>query len=130
MTAKDMHDIKWIRDNPDAFDRGLARRGLPGEAKRVIELDECRRAAIQKAEAALARRNAASREIGAAKKSNEEETAQRLMAEVARLKEELPTLEAEQRKTSQELWDALAGLPNLPLDEVPDGKDESGNVST
>ena len=47
MTAKDMHDIKWIRDNPDAFDRGLARRGLPGEAKRLIEIDERRRAAIQ-----------------------------------------------------------------------------------
>ena len=81
-----MHDIKWIRDNPEAFDRALARRGLKGEAQRLIELDEHRRAAIQKAEAALARRNAASREIGAAKKSNEEETAQKLMAEVARLK--------------------------------------------
>src|SRR5262245_15707670 len=80
MTAKDlgMHDIKWIRDNPDAFDRGLARRGLPGEAKRLIEIDERRRAAIQKAEAALARRNAASREIGAAKKSNEEAAARDL----------------------------------------------------
>ena len=81
-----MHDIKWIRDNPDAFDQALARRGLAGEAKRLIALDERRRAAIQKAEAALARRNAASKEIGAAKKSNEEATAQKLLAEVAELK--------------------------------------------
>ena len=67
-----MHDIKWIRDNPDAFDAALKRRGLSGEAKRLIGIDERRRAAIQASEAALARRNAASREIGAAKKSNEE----------------------------------------------------------
>jgi seryl-tRNA synthetase len=128
MTAKDMHDIKWIRDNSDAFDRGLARRGLPGEAKRLIEIDERRRAAIQKAEAALARRNAASREIGAAKKSNEEAAAQALMAEVARLKAEIPALEAEENKLSKELDDALAQIPNLPLPEVPDGEDASGNV--
>jgi len=129
-TAKDlgMHDIKWIRDNPDAFDRGLARRGLPGEAKRLIEIDECRRAAIQKAEAALARRNAASREIGAAKKSNEEAAAQALMAEVARLKAEIPALEAEEKKLSKALDDALAQIPNVPLPEVPDGEDPSGNV--
>ena len=128
MTAKDMHDIKWIRDNPDAFDRGLARRGLPGEAKRLIEIDERRRAAIQKAEAALARRNAASREIGAAKKSNEEAAAQALMAEVARLKAEIPALEAGEKKLSKELDEALAQIPNLPLPEVPDGEDPSGNV--
>src|SRR5215467_7960811 len=128
MTAKDMHDIKWIRDNPDAFDRGLARRGLPGEARRLIEIDERRRAAIQKAEAALARRNAASREIGAAKKSNEEAAAQALMAEVARLKTEIPALEAEEKKLSKELDDVLAQIPNLPSPEVPDGKDPSGNV--
>src|SRR5215813_8913870 len=125
-----MHDIKWIRDNPDAFDRGLARRGLAPEAKRLIEIDERRRAAIQKAEAALARRNAASREIGAAKKSNEEAAAQALMAEVARLKAEIPALEAEEKKLSQALDDALAEIPNVPLPapEVPDGKDPSGNV--
>jgi seryl-tRNA synthetase len=123
-----MHDIKWIRDNPEAFDRGLARRGLAGEAKRLIEIDERRRAAIQKAEAALARRNTASREIGAAKKSGEEDVAQKLMAEVARLKDEIPQLEAEEKKISKELEEALAQIPNLPLDEVPDGKDASDNV--
>jgi len=123
-----MHDIKWIRDNPDAFDRGLARRGLNGEANRLIEIDERRRGAIQKAEAALARRNAASREIGAAKKSNEEAAAQALLAEVARLKAEIPALEAEEKKLSRALDDALAQIPNLPLPEVPDGEDPSGNV--
>src|SRR6185295_8994395 len=123
-----MHDIKWIRDNPEAFDRALARRGLKGEAQRLSELDERRRAAIQKAEAALARRNAASREIGAAKKSNEEETAQKLLAEVARLKEELPKLEATSKEASEALDKALAEIPNLPLAEVPDGADETGNV--
>src|SRR5262249_11221759 len=130
MTAKDMHDIKWIRENPAAFDRGLARRGLPGEAKRLIEIDERRRAAIQKAEAALARRNAASREIGAAKKSNEEAAAQALMAEVARLKAEIPALEAGEKKLSRALDDALAQIPNLPLPapEVPDGTDPGDNV--
>jgi seryl-tRNA synthetase len=123
-----MHDIKWIRENPAAFDRALARRGLAGGAQRLIAIDEHRRAAIQKAEAALARRNAASKEIGAAKKSNEEATAQALLAEVARLKTEIPALEAQEKKLSQELDDALAQIPNLPLDEVPDGKDEHGNV--
>ncbi len=105
--------------------RGAACRG---EAKRLIEIDERRRAAIQKAEAALARRNAASQEIGAAKKSNEEAAAQALMAEVARLKAEIPALEAEEKKLSKELDDALAQIPNLPLDDVPDGKDEHDNV--
>jgi seryl-tRNA synthetase len=123
-----MHDIKWIRQHPDEFDRGLARRGLPGEAKPLIALDERRRAAIQKAEAALARRNIASREIGAAKKSNEEAAAQALLAEVARLKEEIPALEAKEKKASKELDDALAQIPNLPLPEVPDGRDSDDNV--
>ena len=123
-----MHDIKWIRDNPDAFDRALKRRGLVAEAARLIAIDERRRAAIGKAEAAQARRNAASKEIGAAKKSNEEETAQRLLAEVVRLKAEIPALEAEEKKHSEELDKALAQIPNLPLDDVPDGTDEHGNV--
>jgi seryl-tRNA synthetase len=123
-----MHDIKWIREHKDAFDRGLARRGLAPESERLLALDERRRAAIQKAEAAQARRNTASREIGAAKKSGEEETAQKLMAEIARLKEEIPTLEAAEKALVKELEDALAWVPNLPLDEVPDGADEKGNV--
>ena len=123
-----MHDIKWIRDNPAAFDRALARRGLPSEAARLIEIDERRRAAIGKAEAVQARRNAASKEIGAARKSNEEETAQKLLAEVAALKAAIPELEAEERRLSKELDDALARIPNSPLDDVPDGTDAGGNA--
>jgi seryl-tRNA synthetase len=123
-----MHDIKWIRENAEAFDHGLARRGLPGEAKRLIAIDERRRAAIQKAEAALARRNAASKEIGAAKKQKDEAAAQKLLAEVAELKDTIPALEAEEKKVSKELEDVLAQIPNLPLDEVPDGKDLNDNV--
>src|SRR3954447_4325665 len=125
-----MHDIKWIREHEEEFDRGLARRGLPPESGKLIALDEKRRAAIQKAEAAQARRNAASREIGAAKKSGEEEAAQRLMAEVAQHNDDMPALEAEGKKLAKELDYALAQIPNLPLPapEVPDGKDEHDNV--
>ncbi|MCC6890721.1 MAG: serine--tRNA ligase [Hyphomicrobiales bacterium] len=123
-----MHDIRSIRDNPDAFDAALARRSLAGEARRLIAIDERRRAAIQKAEAALARRNAASREIGAAKKSNEEERAQALMAEVAKLKDEIPALETQAKGLAETLDRALAEIPNLPLPDVPDGADEQGNV--
>jgi seryl-tRNA synthetase len=123
-----MHDIKWIRDNPAALDRALARRGLPPQAGSLIEIDERRRAAIGKAEMAQARRNTASKEIGAAKKSNEEATAQKLLAEVAELKAAIPALEAEEKQASKELEDALAQIPNLPADDVPDGKDEHGNV--
>jgi seryl-tRNA synthetase len=123
-----MHDIKWIRDNADAFDKALARRGLKGEAQRLISIDERRRAAIQKAEQAQARRNVASKEVGAAKKSGEEDVAQKLMAEVAQLKAAIPALEAEEKQASAELDKALAEIPNLPLAEVPDGADETANV--
>jgi seryl-tRNA synthetase len=123
-----MHDIKWIRENPEAFDRGLARRGLPPQSAELIALDEKRRAAILKAEQAQARRNAASKEIGAAKKSKDEAAARALMAEVAQLKDAIPALEAEEKKYSKELNEILAVIPNLPSDDVPDGKDETANV--
>ena len=123
-----MHDIRWIRDNPDAFDAALARRGLPGEAKRLVALDERRRATIQKAESAQARRNAASKEIGEAKKAKDDATAGELMAEVAELKAAIPAMEADEKAVSEELNKALAQIPNLPLAEVPDGADEHGNV--
>ncbi len=123
-----MHDIKWIRDNPEVFDRGLARRGLAGEAARLIAIDERRRATILKAEQAQARRNAASKEIGEAKKAKDEERAKTLMAEVAELKASMPELEAREKAASRELDEALSWIPNLPLDDVPDGTDEHGNV--
>jgi seryl-tRNA synthetase len=123
-----MHDIKWVRENSAAFDRALERRGLPPQAGKLVEIDERRRAAIGKAEAAQARRNTASKEIGAAKKSNEEETAQKLLVEVAALKTLIPELEEDEKKLNKALEEALAQIPNLPLDEVPDGRDESHNV--
>jgi seryl-tRNA synthetase len=123
-----MHDIRFIRDNPDAFDRGLTRRGLAPQAKRLIALDEERRAKILALETAQARRNAASKEIGEAKKNKDEERAKGLLAEVATLKDSIPAMEAAEKTASKALDDALAEIPNLPLDEVPDGKDEKNNV--
>jgi seryl-tRNA synthetase len=123
-----MHDIRWIREHPQEFDHALARRGLPAEASRLITLDERRRAAIGAAEAAQAQRNLASKQIGAAKKSNEEAAAQALVAEITRMKSEIPTLEAAEKKAAKELDDALAQLPNMPLEDVPDGKDARDNV--
>jgi seryl-tRNA synthetase len=123
-----MHDIRFIRDNPEAFDRGLTRRGLAPQADGLIALDEKRRIAIQAAETAQARRNAASKEIGEAKKAKDEERAKGLLGEVATLKESIPALEAAERTATEELNAALAEIPNLPLDDVPDGKDSNDNV--
>jgi seryl-tRNA synthetase len=123
-----MHDIRFIREHPDAFDRGLARRGLPPESKRLIALDEERRKKILELETAQARRNAASKEIGEAKKSKNEAKAKDLMAEVVALKDSLPAMEADEKKASKQLDDALAEIPNLPLDDVPDGRDADDNV--
>jgi seryl-tRNA synthetase len=123
-----MHDIRWIREHKDEFDRGLMRRGLPPQGDELIALDERRRAAITKLEAAQARRNAASKEIGQAKAKKDEARAQALMAEVAVLKTSVPQMEEELRDAEEKLQKALETIPNLPLDDVPDGKDEHGNV--
>jgi seryl-tRNA synthetase len=129
-----MHDIRWIREHAAEFDKALNRRPLDDESKtqfssaNLLAIDERRRAAILKSEQAQARRNAASKEIGAAKAKKDEAAAQKLMAEVNELKVTLPALEAEAKKLERELNDILATIPNLPLDEVPDGKDETGNV--
>ena len=123
-----MYDIKWIREHPDAFDRGLKRRGLEPLSKKLVALDEKRRAAITKFEQAQARRNAASKDIGDAKKAKDEAKASKLMAEVAELKTALPALEEEQTTLAAELDKELAQIPNTPLDDVPDGADAGGNV--
>src|SRR6476659_2748594 len=116
-----MHDIKWIRENPAEFDRGLQRRGLPGQSKDLLALDERRRAAITQFEQAQARRNAASKDIGQAKAKKDEAAAQKLMAEVAELKTSIPEMEAKEKEASAALDKELAQFPNIPLDEVPDG---------
>jgi seryl-tRNA synthetase len=123
-----MHDIKFIRDNPEAFDRALQRRGLPPESRRLIALDEVRREKILALETAQARRNAASKDIGEAKRNKDEAKAQGLLAEVAALKESIPALEVQEKDASKVLHDALAQIPNLPLDNVPYGKSADDNV--
>ena len=123
-----MHDIKWIRDNAAAFDAGLKRRGLEPLSASLLAIDEKRRAAIQKSEQAQARRNAASKEIGDAKKARDDARAAALMTEVSELKTTMPELEAAAKAADEELAAVLAAIPNLPLDEVPDGVDEHGNV--
>jgi seryl-tRNA synthetase len=122
-----MFDPRWVREHAEEFDRGLARRGLPPESKRIIELDEKRRAVIAKLQTLQERRNAASKEIGEAKKAKDEKRASTLMAEVAKAKDEMPRLESEQAALEKELNDALAQIPNLPAADVPNGKDEKDN---
>src|SRR6201989_318129 len=125
-----MHDIKAIRDNPAAFDRALERRGLAPLSASLLAIDEKRRAAILASEQAQARRNAASKEIGDAKKTKDEARAKALMDEVAKLKTTMPELEAAAKQADDELAKELSAIPNLPLPapDVPDGTDEHGNV--
>src|SRR5947209_5196464 len=124
-----MHDIKSIRDDPKAFDAALTRRGLAPVASSLLAIDEKRRAAILASEQAQARRNAASKEIGDAKKAKDETRAAKLMAEVTELKTTMPQLEQAAKAADEELARELAAIPNLPLPapEVPDGIDEHGN---
>src|SRR5271165_4321954 len=123
-----MHDIKAIRDDPKAFDKGLARRGLPPRAESLIALDEQRRAAILALQRAQERRNAASKQVGVAIARKDTVAAEDYRAEVAGLKAAMPELEAAERESTKALEDALAEIPNLPFDDVPDGKDENDNV--
>jgi seryl-tRNA synthetase len=123
-----MHDIKAIRDNPEAFDAALKRRGLAPLAASLMAIDEQRRTAILASEQAQARRNAASKEIGEAKKTKDNVRADALMAEVTELKTTMPAMEAAVKAAEEKLKTALAGIPNLPLAEVPEGSDEHGNI--
>ena len=123
-----MHDIRLIREEPAAFDAALARRGVAPVAASIIELDAQRRDVATRTQEAQARRNDASKAIGAAMGKGDKETAEALKAEVAALKTELPALEEQERTLTQQLNDLLATLPNRPLDEVPEGEDEAGNV--
>ena len=123
-----MHDIKTIRENPAAFDAALKRRGLEPLSPSLLAIDETRRAAILKSEQMQARRNAASKEIGDAKKAKDDARASALMVEVAELKTAMPQLELAAKTADDELARKLAAIPNLPLDEVPEGVDEHGNV--
>jgi seryl-tRNA synthetase len=123
-----MHDIKSIRDNATAFDAALKRRGLAPLSASLLAIDEKRRAAILASEQAQARRNSASKDIGEAKKARDDARAATLMAEVTELKTTMPQLEAAAKAADEELNKELAAIPNLPLDEVPEGADEHDNV--
>jgi len=120
-----MHDIRAIRENPAAFDAGLARRGLEPQAEALVALDEKRRALITEAQAVQTRRNEASKAIGAAKARRDDPTD--LMAEVAALKERMPEIDAEEKAVGAELTTLLAALPNIPYADVPTGADEEDN---
>ncbi|MEI6484892.1 MAG: serine--tRNA ligase [Sphingomonadales bacterium] len=123
-----MHDIKFLRADPEAFAAGLARRGVVDASSGLIAADAARRAAETRAQEALARRNAASKEIGAAMAASDMARADALKAEVAGLKDEIAALEEAARAASAEAEALLVALPNLPAADVPDGVDEHGNV--
>lgn len=123
-----MHDLKYIRENTQDFDAALIRRGAAPVAASVLALDENRRALLTEMQNAQARRNEASKAIGAAMGKGDTATAEALKAEVAVLKDTLPALEEQERAAGEELDTLLAGLPNLPADDTPDGADETENV--
>ena len=123
-----MHDLKMVRADPMAFDAALARRGVSDASRPVLEADSELRAVQTALQADLARRNEASKAIGAAKGRGDEAEAARLMAEVAELKARIATLEDEERQLSARVEQIAAAIPNLPDADVPDGADETGNV--
>ena len=121
-----MHDIKWIRENPEAFDRGLARRGMEAISAQVLEIDAQNRAMTTELQDLQTRRNDASKQIGVLKGKGEDADA--LMGEVAELKERMASLETGQNEAGAAIQSLLEGLPNVPAEDVPDGVDEDDNV--
>ncbi|UNU43257.1 serine--tRNA ligase [Sphingopyxis sp. YF1] len=123
-----MHDIRLIRENPQAFDAGLARRGLAPLSAEILAMDASLRALQTEIQGSLARRNEASKAIGQAMAQGRKDEAEALKAEVAELKASLPAQEDAEREQLAALQDKLAALPNLPAADVPEGEDEDGNV--
>ncbi|WP_375706680.1 serine--tRNA ligase [Bartonella sp. AA126HLJHH] len=123
-----MLDIKWIRDNPEKLDKALVSRGLEPQAERLIQLDLARRSHIAKVQLAQERRNAVSKEIGQALAVSDQQMAERLKAEVEEIKAFLSSATVEEKQLTESLEKLLSALPNIPLDDVPEGKDESDNV--
>jgi seryl-tRNA synthetase len=121
-----MFDIRWIREAPETFDRGLERRGVPAASAQVLALDAKRRQVLTELQEQQARRNEASKEIGLRKRQGAD--ADELIAEVADLKRKMAELEERERDLAGELNDLLAGLPNHLADSVPDGSDERDNL--
>ena len=123
-----MFDVKWIRTNPEQFDASMKRRGLEPQSANIISLDDARKATVQQLNECQERRNASSKQIGQAKAKGDEEKAQALLKEVADLKSQVQAGEEKEREQTAALNDVLASLPNLLLDDVPDGADENDNV--
>ncbi|GAA6201186.1 serine--tRNA ligase [Aquicoccus sp. SU-CL01552] len=123
-----MHDIRAIRENPQAFDAALARRGDAPMSSELLSVDEARRAKILAAETAQAEQNKAAKAIGAAKAKGDEAEFERLRAEVSEKKSEVTAMQAEAKALDAKLTDMLARIPNLPAEDVPEGEDENDNV--
>jgi seryl-tRNA synthetase len=123
-----MFDLRAIRDDPESFDKGWARRGLEAKSPSILALDVERRQVQTRLQVTQARRNEASKEVGEAKRAKDEARAATLMAEVADIKAELPMLEEAEKALGEQLDAILASLPNIPAADVPDGPDETGNV--
>ncbi|MEQ8876970.1 MAG: serine--tRNA ligase [Phycisphaerales bacterium] len=123
-----MHDIRAIRENPAQFDAAMARRGVSDASSEILKADEERRARIQAAETAQAEQNRASKEVGAAKARGDEAEFERLRALVGEKKAEVAAMQAEAKELDGALTDLLMSLPNLPMEDVPDGEDEDDNV--
>jgi seryl-tRNA synthetase len=120
-----MHDLRWIRENLADFDRGLKRRGLPPRAEEILAIDQSWRAAETRAQEAQARRNRVAREIGAAKKRGEDIAP--LLRQTTEDRETEAQAVAEAAQLREQIEEILAGLPNLPADDIPDGPDETAN---
>ena len=123
-----MYDIRWIRENQAAFDAGLVHRNAAPLAQALLAIDDRRRAAIQTAQASQERRNALSKEIGQAMAARDQARADALKAEVAALKDALAEAEKQEKAAIADLDQQLAAIPNTPLESVPVGADEHGNV--
>ncbi|MEZ6023182.1 MAG: hypothetical protein R3C16_07190 [Hyphomonadaceae bacterium] len=123
-----MHDIRAIRENPELYDVAWARRGLPPQAKKIVEYDAKLRAAATAKQEAEAQRNAASKAIGQAKAQKNDAEADRLITQVAALKQRIEDQGVEEARWQKERDELLSSLPNLPATDVPEGADEEGNV--
>ena len=123
-----MLDISIIRDNPEKFDKALLSRGAEAMSQQLLTLDEARRGAVGQAQELQTKRNETSKQIGQAKAAKDEDLAKKLMDDVARMKEQLQRAEELEREASQALENALAAIPNIPLEDVPKGTDEDANV--
>jgi len=123
-----MFDIKWIKENPNVFDEGMRLRGNATTAADLLKLDDVRKEHIARLQEAQTRRNAASKEIGAAMGKGDKDLAEKLKAEVADIKALIQSGEEEERRIASQITDVMSAIPNVPLDGVPEGDDEDDNA--